>query len=71
MTADIVRNHYRIWKEKTSMSPSGRYLSLYKAWIKILEEDSTGYTGVKPKELFQIINSIVEAAARHQYPLTW
>eukprot|EP00957_Ditylum_brightwellii_P038872 2937859-Ditylum_brightwellii.AAC.1 len=71
MTTDVVRNHYRIWKEKTSVPPSGRYLSLYKAWIKIPEEDSTDYTGVKSKESFQIINTIMEVAARHQYPLTW
>eukprot|EP00957_Ditylum_brightwellii_P141010 10742624-Ditylum_brightwellii.AAC.1 len=32
--ADIKRN-YKHWKEAKSTSPSGRYLSLHKAWINI------------------------------------
>ena len=41
ITLDNVKQGFRIWKERTSTSPSGRKLPLYKIWLKSyeIEED--------------------------------
>jgi hypothetical protein len=62
-------NQYKIWKETTSTSPSGRYLSLYKTWVKVPEETDPSYTGLTSTEFFTFITTIMGIAARHKYPL--
>ena len=37
--ADTLKSTYKNWAEKASTSPSGRHLGLYKAWLKVPEEN--------------------------------
>eukprot|EP00957_Ditylum_brightwellii_P122643 9353154-Ditylum_brightwellii.AAC.1 len=56
---DIKRN-YKNWKEATATSPSGCYLSLYKTWIKIPEEEDEDCDGITSADFFQLINDIMK-----------
>jgi hypothetical protein len=70
ITYKDIRRNYKIWDESTSTSPSGRYLSLYKTWIKIPEEKEDDYKGITSEEFFTMIQNIIDAAVEMNHTLS-
>ena len=66
LSIENVKQGFKIWKERTSTSPSGRKLPLYKLWLKSYAQDDEVLTC---DEFFQIITDIINLAQRLQYPL--
>ena len=66
ITLENVKTGFRIWKERTSTSPSGRKLPLYKIWLKRYADDDNL---LNSDELFQLITDIINIAQSLQYPL--
>ena len=66
LTLDNVKQGFRVWNERTSASPSGRKLPLYKIWLKSYEIEEDVLQG---DEFFQIITDIINISQYLQYPL--
>eukprot|EP00957_Ditylum_brightwellii_P084097 6393568-Ditylum_brightwellii.AAC.1 len=66
-TAQNVRDGFQIWKERTSTSPMGQHLGLYKAWTK---KNYHNNDNILPElEFYQFIAMILNIATHVQYPL--
>eukprot|EP00957_Ditylum_brightwellii_P007834 593211-Ditylum_brightwellii.AAC.1 len=65
----MVRDNYKNWKEKTSTSPEGRCLSLYKTWINVPEEKVDKYEGLSSDEFFYVITMVMNVCRCHNIPL--
>ena len=66
ITVDNVKQGFKIWTERTSTSPSGRKLPLYKIWLKSYDNDDDVLQG---DEFFQIITDIINISQHLQYPV--
>ena len=66
ITVDNIKQDFKIWREATSTSPSGRKLPLYKIWLQPDVDDAETMTGDK---LFQIITDIIVISQKLQHPL--
>ena len=62
--ADI-KQGFKIWRERTSTSPSGRKLPLYKIWLQSHNDEN----GLTTDQFFQIITDVINLSRKLQYPL--
>eukprot|EP00957_Ditylum_brightwellii_P007339 557272-Ditylum_brightwellii.AAC.1 len=69
LKGDDIKRNYKNWKEATTTSPSGCYLSLYKTWINVPEKEDEDYKGITSADFFQLINDIMKVATSLLYPL--
>ena len=60
--ANRIKSTYKNWAEKTSTSPSGGHLGLYKAWLKVPEEKENTYNGLTSQQFFDIIGDMMAIA---------
>ena len=66
LNVEHVKTGFRIWSEKTTTSPAGRVLPLYKLWLKKSEPAENVLSG---DEFFQIITDILELSQKYIHPL--
>ena len=66
ITVSQVIDGIKIWKERTSTSPSGRTLPLYKIW---LQPDLPHEEAITGKEFFTMITDVINISKTMQYPL--
>ena len=66
LTVDNVKQGFKIWREATSTSPSGRKLPLYKIWLQPNVEHPDTMIG---DEFFKIITDIIVISKKLQHPL--
>ena len=60
-----IKEGFKIWRESTSTSPSGRRLSLYKIW---LTKDAPS-DPLKGDDFLQLITDVLNLSQKLQYPL--
>jgi len=65
-----VERGFRIWKEKTSTSPKGRILTLYKMWLNVNEERAVEEGSMTGREFMQIITDVINLSQTCGEPLT-
>ena len=63
---DNVKQGFKIWTERTSTSPSGLKLPLYKIWLKPYDSEEDVLQG---DDFFQIITDIINISQHLQYPV--
>eukprot|EP00957_Ditylum_brightwellii_P196377 14961964-Ditylum_brightwellii.AAC.1 len=63
-----VKRGFRIWKQRTSTSPSGRHLGLYKVWLQKASEEKTILT---VDEFFGLITRMKNLAVKAKYTPNW
>ena len=69
ITVDKVKAGFKIWKERTSTSPSGQHLGLYKVWLQKANEDKNILSEDK---FFGLINQMMNLAVKANYtPYRW
>ena len=66
ITVNNVKHGFKIWREATSTSPSGRKLPLYKIW---LQRDTQHLDSMTGDSFFKIITDIIVISQQLQYPL--
>eukprot|EP00957_Ditylum_brightwellii_P188740 14366920-Ditylum_brightwellii.AAC.1 len=64
-----VKNNFKIWKEQTSTSPDGRYITLYKTWLKVPEEKTEECEGLTSDEFFNVITTVIKLCQQHNISL--
>lgn len=61
-----IKANYKNWKEKTSTSPQGQYLGLYKTWLNAPEEQGDKYIGITSSEYFTVVTKMMTMYYKHQ-----
>eukprot|EP00978_Attheya_sp_CCMP212_P026026 scaffold84859_cov54-Attheya_sp.AAC.1 len=61
-------NGFKIWTERTSTSPEGRHLGLYKTWIHKEPEENVK-NEIHPDHFFDIILLAMQISIKHSEPL--
>ena len=55
-----MKKNYKIWKEKTSTSPQGRHLRLYKTWLDADDKEDKDQETIQKDKFFEIITNQIE-----------
>ena len=67
-TREQLMKGFKIWPERTSTSPSGRHLGLYKVWLH-KEKGEAVEEEVTPEYFFDMLLLIIGIAMKHRVPL--
>ena len=69
ITVADVKKGFSIWKERTSTSPLGRVLSLYKMWLNVKDEDANEDGTFTATEFFEMITNLINVSQKVNTPL--
>jgi len=64
-----VKKGFSIWKERTSTSPMGRVLSLYKMWLQVDDETAAKDGCMSGDTFFTMITDLIKVSQNVKLPL--
>ena len=69
ITVEDVQQGFKIWRESTSTSPSGRILPLYKMWLPVTEAKAQEEGTITGRQFFTMITNLIHISQSLNSPL--